>query len=910
MRSTADLTNVIRQFGAPATDAPGDPELLERYWRGRDEAAFATLVRRYGPLVLGVARRQLADSQGAEDVFQATFLALARCATKLGRRPVLANWLYTVALRQARKARARATRREALELAAPARPLGGVDPLAEITGRELLQAIDDELARLPDRLRLPVLLCCVQGLSREEAAQRLGCSDAVVKGRLERGRRRLAARLAARGLAPSALVLAPLAAVTVPADLLARSVEQSASPWSKAIPAAVTELATRAPRLLLPVAALAGCALAVGLVGWAIAAPSVLSMGSARVDRPAAGQKPASPDAPPAAPAPAANPAPDDPLPVGATLRFGSPRFRHPTTIEGLAVSADGKVAIAHSGMRSSGAVRAYDLATGRVLVTFDGVNDVEAVAFAPDGKSVAFKRRFSVCLHDATTGKETDRVQYPRANSYSTIDLLFYAPDGRHVVVAAAEAKGLHLIDFEKREVVRTVSCPGSLFAAALSPDGKHVVAGGYDYEKGGGWFAHQWEVGTGRERNRLALGKDGMRSAAYSPDGATVAVGGENGRGGSVLLIDAATGKERLKIPFPEATLVQSVAFSPDGETVAASGGASTRLFDTATGKETLKIDRKATGLRFSKDGATLTGAVCGTIYRWEAATGEALTPEGGDSAVAQIAVAADGKRLVTRGQDGDAHVWEVRTGEHQRRVTVGWQRGFALSPDGRFLVWPVADETIRFKEPDRANVTYTGSRLRMMDLTTGKLVERFGGFEGTAEDLSFTPDGKALVTADRYRRGAAVRVWNVESGKVERSFAAEGGKEARVWRERLSPDAKVLAVMYRGQERGLRVETQVKLWEVASGKELDGPAPPWFDPDVMTFSPDGKTMAVATADGKIEFRDAATGELRGEFPGPRDRVTALAFGPDGQLFTGFADATVLAWTSKVGKPPAERK
>src|SRR5206468_5814511 len=135
---------------------------------------------------------------------------------KLGGRPVLANWLYTVALRQARKARAGDARREARDRAAPP-AAEGTDPLDEITARELLQVIDDELARLPDRLRLPVLLCCVQGLSREEVAARLGLSEGTVRGRLERGRRRLAARLAARGLAPSALLLAPLAALAVPA---------------------------------------------------------------------------------------------------------------------------------------------------------------------------------------------------------------------------------------------------------------------------------------------------------------------------------------------------------------------------------------------------------------------------------------------------------------------------------------------------------------------------------------------------------------------------------------------------------------------------------------------------------------------------------------------------------------------
>ena len=102
-------------------------------------------------------------------------------------------------------------------------------------------------------------------------------------------------------------------------------------------------------------------------------------------------------------------------------------------------------------------------------------------------------------------------------------------------------------------------------------------------------------------------------------------------------------------------------------------------------------------------------------------------------------------------------------------------------------------------------------------------------------------------------------------------------------------------------------------MKLWDIASGKEVaDDPPPHWSDVEVMTFGPDGKTIAVATPDGRtIQFRDAATGQVRGEFRGPRDRVTALAFGPDGRLFTGSLDATVLAWDPRaVGRPPADRK
>jgi RNA polymerase sigma factor (sigma-70 family) len=115
-------------------------------------------MRRYGELVLGVARRQLADRQRAEDIFQATFVALARRAPRLTRPVPLANWLYTVALRLARQARVTETRRAARERRLGLRP-APPDPLAEVSGRELLGIIDEELARLPERYRLPLLLC-------------------------------------------------------------------------------------------------------------------------------------------------------------------------------------------------------------------------------------------------------------------------------------------------------------------------------------------------------------------------------------------------------------------------------------------------------------------------------------------------------------------------------------------------------------------------------------------------------------------------------------------------------------------------------------------------------------------------------------------------------------------------------
>jgi hypothetical protein len=101
-------------------------------------------------------------------------------------------------------------------------------------------------------------------------------------------------------------------------------------------------------------------------------------------------------------------------------------------------------------------------------------------------------------------------------------------------------------------------------------------------------------------------------------------------------------------------------------------------------------------------------------------------------------------------------------------------------------------------------------------------------------------------------------------------------------------------------------------VKLWDIATGKEVVGaPRPPWFDPEVMTYAPNGKTMAIAVPPfaTTIQFLDPATGRVRGEFRGPLDLVTALAVGADGRLFTGFRDGTILAWDPRVVNVPADR-
>jgi RNA polymerase sigma factor (sigma-70 family) len=174
-----------------------DRELLERFARRQDETAFAILVERHGPMVLAVCRRILDNEQDAEDAFQATFFILVRRADSIADPELLGNWLYGVAYRTARKARAQAARRRQQERRAV--PVAtAAEPLADLAWRELRSTLDEELNRLPEKYRLPLVLCYLQGLTNEEAARRLGWPPGSMSYRLARGRELLRDRMLGR----------------------------------------------------------------------------------------------------------------------------------------------------------------------------------------------------------------------------------------------------------------------------------------------------------------------------------------------------------------------------------------------------------------------------------------------------------------------------------------------------------------------------------------------------------------------------------------------------------------------------------------------------------------------------------------------------------------------------------------
>jgi RNA polymerase sigma factor (sigma-70 family) len=216
----------VRRLAARGGDV-SDEHLLARFVAERDEEAFAGLVHRHGPMVFGVCARVLGATPDAEDAFQAVFLVLARKARSLREPAALGNWLYGAAHRTACKARVAVARRRERESSA-AMPTQS-ETLGDTDRRELRQALDDELNKLPEKYRTAVVLCYLEGQSQTEAARQLRCPRKTVTTRLARACERLRVRLARRGLTASVGALTALlaadATAAAPAGLIAVTIK-------------------------------------------------------------------------------------------------------------------------------------------------------------------------------------------------------------------------------------------------------------------------------------------------------------------------------------------------------------------------------------------------------------------------------------------------------------------------------------------------------------------------------------------------------------------------------------------------------------------------------------------------------------------------------------------------------------
>src|SRR5579883_23570 len=554
MAVSAPLLAHIHRLVAPAAGELGsDAELLRRFVGNRDQAAFAGLVSRHGPMVLRLCRRVLGDVHAAEDACQAAFLVLARKAGRIRHPETLAAWLHGVAYRLALKAKAADVRRRQIETQRLQNAPSGqtTDPLAEVSARELLAILDAELQCLPERFRLPLILCCLEGRSQPEAARLLGWTPGSVKGRLERGRTKLHQRLLRRGLTLSAALLAMeamqgTASARLPA-LLNSAILRAASATTTegGISTAVMALAEGSigsvasvklqlvASLVLVVGALAG--------GFGAFIYSHLTARPEEERRTAQPRSPAKKSDLPGAQRDKPFASTDrygDPLPPGVLARMGTIRLRRAHDVFRL---PDRDAFLSVSPERENTSVRVWQMSTGKMLrqmviplqrITAAVSSNGEMVALSGFDKQSGTK---TVFFYDVATGKRIGEL--PQTGlSYA----LAISADGK-MIAAQDDDKIVRLWDAEHRTEIRRCQATNKSYLNRLvfSPDGKMLASAGMNERT-----VHLWDTATGRELRVLGEGPGLRCNVVFSQDGKTLATGSMDDK--TVRLWDATTGQE----------------------------------------------------------------------------------------------------------------------------------------------------------------------------------------------------------------------------------------------------------------------------------------------------------------------------------------------------------------------------
>lgn len=621
----------LRGTSRPAAgEGPTDGELLERFVHERDDAAFEELVRRHGPMVHGVCRRLLLHAEDVEDAFQATFMVLVRKADSIRKRDSAASWLYGVALRVARRARAALGRRREREQRA-ARP-EAIHP--DEAWHELRPVLDGAVSLLPEKYRVLVVLCYMEGKTYEEAARLLALAKGTVSTRLTQAREMLRRQLKRRGIVLSLALLATLleqktAPAAVPPPLPARALDaahSAAGHGGAASPGAV-ELATavlRGPSLLKPVTvAVLALMLLLGGVGffvWQKWGP-----GRARNGDPAS-----------------------QVWEQRANLRgHGSIAWRS-------AFSPDGRLLVTQNGSMDM-AIRVWNTQAwdeeAKTIRADDGSIQM-FVAFTPDSRSIVTtpvdfqipnqpaQGDASVRLWDIETGKE--RMRWPGGGA------AILAADGKLLAVIRKD-HSVHVIDLPSGRDRALPEVPlqpaGTL---AFSPDSKMLAVGSASNT------IVLYDTSTWQERDRLVGNALQTLDLAFSPDGSMLAILQGSPPNVTPAVRDVEVwqlgSKKRFTLRRHEATMM---AFTADGTTL-------------------VTLDRK------------------GVFHFWGAVDGTFRHEFGGGRPV-RLVISPDGKSIMVPVSNGAVDILDTATGKVLARLTGhSWPVvDGAFSPDGRMLV-----------------------------------------------------------------------------------------------------------------------------------------------------------------------------------------------------------------------------
>jgi RNA polymerase sigma factor (sigma-70 family) len=529
-----------------------DGQLLERYVREGDEAAFAALVQRYGSLVLGVCQRVLRDSHAAEDAFQATFLVLVRKAGSLDRRGPIGNWIYTVAYRTAVKARANAARRRIRETRAL--PMPAEQTMDSAAWQELRPLLDEEINRLPEKYRAPLVLCYLQGKTNEQAAHELGWPTGSMSRRLAQGRELLRKRLVGRGFLLSGAVLGTLltsnASAAVPGSLAATTVKaamvfKTTSVVSSGVlsPGVVALAEETLKALVVPKLKIAAAVLMslfpIGVIGVGVVFTwEVLPEIKKATDK----------------------------YDWHATVcqniwKLDTNLYDRTTPVVVLAAAPDG-VTIAAGGERPETDIQLWDLPTRRVRRVLAGHTDsITALAFSPDGRLLASGSQDRLIrVWDLTTEDARNKIL---GGHDKGVTALAFVPTGDKILASAGIDGTVKLWDIVTGRCLATLSDhSGPIFALSAAPDGKTLASGGFDGS------VTLWDLAS-RTAHRLTGHTDKISAVCFSPNGRLLASASWDA---TVRIWDLVAAQQRAVL-VGHSGPVLCLGFNPDG-TLLASG------------------------------------------------------------------------------------------------------------------------------------------------------------------------------------------------------------------------------------------------------------------------------------------------------------------------------------------------
>ena len=608
-----------------------------------------------------------------------------------------------------------------------------------------------------------------------------------------------------------------------------------------------------------------------------------------------------------------------DPLPPGALARLGTMRLRHGGPITGLAYTPDGKTLISSA---EYDLIRLWDSRIGAPKGTLTPpAGGVCGLAVSPDGKLLAAGNYdHSVSLWDLDRRREQRRLTgHPGRVRY-----LFFTPDGKTLITAEGPCPTSNgVVCFwdvgSGKEHGRVKTDQPYPWRPTLSPDGKLLVTTGGNVNKPPGIIL--WDVAS-RKAIRQFTAISHHAVVAFTANARTLVLGEWE----SMRFLNPLTGKEIRRIKTPK-TGSTNLALTPDGKLLASSEGENIVLRDTDTGAIVRRFPGSASHLVFAPGGKILASASYHTIHLRDTATGVAcpFADEPADTAVA-VQFTPDGRQVIAAHQGlregGRISIWDAGTGQLVRRLgsDLGprtWLYSAAVSPDGKSVIASYFQG-----RSDRFWLIW--------DIKTGKERRRFSQQSNALLDLTFTPDGRGLLSSGYDH---SVTLWDAKSGKELRRFGEKskgshapgfdaGGSvlamadwDGNVHRFQLtdgrrldwiraplphggpailSPDGRTVAATCHGQFCLMEVASQQRWIQKSipeSGRRFASLA--------MAFTPNGRLVAWGGHDNMILLMDAVTGEECGRLTGQPGETKRLAFSRDGtRLVSAGGDGTVLVW------------